>query len=120
MTTRTAGAIVLAATLLAGPAALAAEGALAAPEMIRVPAGAFLMGDDTPGGGPVREVLLSRDFWLGADEVTNAQYLEALRWAVAAELPRNTPTPPFPTATTPPTTPSRTSPGRALRPTATG
>jgi len=86
MTTRTAGAIVLAATLLAGPAALAAEGALAAPEMIRVPAGAFFMGDDTPGGGPVREVLLSRDFWLGADEVTNAQYLEALRWAVAAEL----------------------------------
>lgn len=59
-----------------------ADGPPIPPPTVRVPAGAFVMGDVTsPCAGPARDVELTRDFRLGRHEVTNAEYLAALRWA---------------------------------------
>jgi formylglycine-generating enzyme required for sulfatase activity len=70
-----------ASSLLLLAASLTFAQSPSAPAVIRVPGGEFLMGDETHGGGPVRKVVLTRDFLLGVDEVTNAQYLSALLWA---------------------------------------
>ncbi|MCK4413808.1 MAG: SUMF1/EgtB/PvdO family nonheme iron enzyme [Candidatus Eisenbacteria sp.] len=52
------------------------------PVMVRVPAGAFIMGDGVAWCGvDEREVTLTRDFYLGKHEVTNQEYLEAVQWA---------------------------------------
>ena len=54
----------------------------APPEMVEVPAGSFVMGDGSAVcGADERDVTLTRPFRLGRTEVTNQQYLEALRWA---------------------------------------
>ncbi len=53
------------------------------PGMVLIPAGSFQMGSNTPSGAPyfgsvreqpVRQVTISRCFWMGATEVTQAQY----------------------------------------------
>ncbi|MCA9782436.1 MAG: formylglycine-generating enzyme family protein, partial [Candidatus Cloacimonetes bacterium] len=49
-------------------------------EMVRIPAGQFMMGQ-TGWATPVHQVTLDHDFLLGRTEVTNAQFLEALQWA---------------------------------------
>jgi formylglycine-generating enzyme required for sulfatase activity len=52
------------------------------PEMIRVPAGVFTMGDGAAlCAEDQREVTLTRDFYLGQHEVTNQEYMEAVQWA---------------------------------------
>lgn len=62
------------------------------PSLILVPAGAFIMGDGISyGGNDQHEVTLTRDFYLGQFEVTNEEYLEALRWAYARGLVTATP-----------------------------
>jgi len=53
--------------------------------MVLVPAGGFTMGQE-PFAMPEHEVVLSRSFLLGETEVTNAQYVEALNWALAGGL----------------------------------
>lgn len=54
----------------------------AEPGMTLVPAGTFVMGDGVAHcGGSEHEVVLTRGFYLGLCEVTNAKYLEALQWA---------------------------------------
>ncbi len=56
---------------------------------IAVPAGSFMMGslDGAPGTisaeYPRHEVTLSRGFRIQSTEVTNAQYLEMMQWAIA-------------------------------------
>ncbi len=51
-------------------------------EMVLVPAGAFTMGDGVAHCGVNQhEVTLTRSFHLGRHEVTNREYLEAVRWA---------------------------------------
>jgi formylglycine-generating enzyme required for sulfatase activity len=50
-------------------------------EMMPVPHGSFTMGPDAWGNGSEHPVTLTRDFLIGATEVTNGQYLEALQWA---------------------------------------
>ena len=51
-------------------------------EFVRVPAGQFTMGDQgTHCGRDQHLVTLTREFWLGQTEVTNAQYVEVLQWA---------------------------------------
>jgi formylglycine-generating enzyme required for sulfatase activity len=54
-------------------------------EMVIVPAGQFIMGQ-TGYASPTHQVTLTRDFLLGRTEVTNAQYLEALNWALEQGL----------------------------------
>ncbi|MBN1459155.1 MAG: SUMF1/EgtB/PvdO family nonheme iron enzyme [Armatimonadetes bacterium] len=50
--------------------------------LVLVPSGTFFMGDGTSTCGQhEREVTLTRDFYLGQHEVTNQEYLDALRWA---------------------------------------
>jgi len=50
--------------------------------MVLVPAGAFTMGDGAaPCGKSPHRVTLTRGFRLGRREVTNLEYLEAVRWA---------------------------------------
>ena len=52
------------------------------PRLVRVPAGTFIMGDGVAYcGTSEREVTLTRDFWIGQYEVTNADYLAMLQWA---------------------------------------
>jgi formylglycine-generating enzyme required for sulfatase activity len=52
------------------------------PPMVTVPAGAFVMGDGTAYcGSQQHQVTLTRAFYLGQHEVTNAEYLEAVQWA---------------------------------------
>lgn len=52
------------------------------PRMVFVPSGTFIMGDgEVPCGSDERQVTLTRDFWLGQYEVTNAQYRALLQWA---------------------------------------
>jgi len=41
--------------------------------LVKLPAGRFLMGDETPGRGPVRDVEV-RSFYMAAHEVTQAQW----------------------------------------------
>jgi sulfatase modifying factor 1 len=54
------------------------------PEMVSVPAGAFLMGSaDFQNAQPVHEVTLTNDFSIGKYEVTNQQYADALNYAMA-------------------------------------
>lgn len=49
---------------------------------VRVPAGTFTMGDGVANcGEDEREVTLTHDFYLGAMEVTNAQYMSMAQWA---------------------------------------
>jgi formylglycine-generating enzyme required for sulfatase activity len=45
-------------------------------KLVRIPAGRFVMGDSNgePDERPPAEVSISDDFWMGACEVTNAQY----------------------------------------------
>ncbi len=51
--------------------------------LIHVPAGTFVMGDGAAMCGEVqREVTLTRDFLLGRLEVTTADYLVMLQWAL--------------------------------------
>lgn len=49
---------------------------------VRVPAGTFVMGR-VGWAGPEHLVTLTHPFQLGRHEITNAQYLEALNWALA-------------------------------------
>jgi formylglycine-generating enzyme required for sulfatase activity len=53
-------------------------------DMVLVPAGSFMMGSDVyPSGvAPAHQVVLTNDFLLGRMEVTNAQFLAALNWAM--------------------------------------
>ncbi|MBU1701911.1 MAG: SUMF1/EgtB/PvdO family nonheme iron enzyme [Candidatus Eisenbacteria bacterium] len=54
----------------------------AAPEMVTVPAGVFIMGDGTSTCGiNQRTVTLTRDFDICRHEVTNQEFMEALQWA---------------------------------------
>ena len=50
------------------------------PEYVLVPAGSFTMGQ-TGVAEPEHQVALTHDFYLGAREVTNQQYLDAAQWA---------------------------------------
>ncbi len=51
-------------------------------DMITVPHGVFIMGDGiTSYGRDQREVTLTRDFYLGAKEVTNQEFMDNLQWA---------------------------------------
>lgn len=51
-------------------------------DMVLVPAGTFLMGDGVARCGvDERAVTLTRDVYLGPQEVTNQAYLAALQWA---------------------------------------
>jgi formylglycine-generating enzyme required for sulfatase activity len=45
-------------------------------KLVRIPAGQFIMGDlnGSPDERPLTKVSIHRDFWVGACEVTNAQY----------------------------------------------
>ena len=62
---------------------LTAVGGAAGPVMILVPAGTFQMGRDIlPNSYPVHQVTLTNDYYLGQSPVTNAQFLEALQWAL--------------------------------------
>jgi len=47
---------------------------------IYVPAGTFMMGQQYTAT-PIHEVTLLHDFYLGTNEVTNEEYVEALQWA---------------------------------------
>jgi len=49
-------------------------------EMVLVPAGTFMMGQEGVAI-PVHEVTLTHDFYLGTYEVTNQEYVEAVQWA---------------------------------------
>ncbi len=51
------------------------------PGLLPVPAGSFTMGPDPLGDGVAHTVQLTRPFWLGEHEVTNAEYMQALQWA---------------------------------------
>lgn len=42
--------------------------------MVAIPPGTFQMGSAAAGGIPVHTVTISRPFWMGRDEVTQAQY----------------------------------------------
>jgi len=54
-------------------------------EVVLVPAGAFVQGDGVSTCGlDEREVTLTRDFYLGRHEVTNAEYLPVLQGAYSA------------------------------------
>jgi formylglycine-generating enzyme required for sulfatase activity len=53
-------------------------------EMIRVPAGAFTMGQKAYE--LEHEVTLTNDYYLGLHEVTNQEYLEAVQWAYNNDL----------------------------------
>ncbi len=54
-------------------------------DFIRVPSGEFIMGQSGVAE-PEHSVTLTHDFLLGRCEVTNAQYLEALQWALGQGL----------------------------------
>lgn len=56
-----------------------------ATRLIRIPAGQFMMGEDSLNS-PEHLVTLTRDFALGRTEVSNAEYLEALNWAQSQGL----------------------------------
>lgn len=44
-------------------------------EMVRIPAGSFMMGsNDNENEKPVHKVVISRDFWMGKYEVTQSQW----------------------------------------------
>ena len=45
-------------------------------ELVRIPAGQFIMGDPNgmPDERPLARISIDRDFWMGTCEVTNAQY----------------------------------------------
>ncbi len=49
-------------------------------EMILVPAGSFMMGE-AGVAEPVHQVTLTNDFYIGAHEVTNQEFVDALQWA---------------------------------------
>lgn len=56
-------------------------------DMVIVPAGSFVMGQTGQNTAtPEHYVTLTHDFLLGETEVTNAQYLVALNWAMAQGL----------------------------------
>ncbi len=58
-------------------------------EMIEVPPGSFVMGDDsifTTLGHAQHEVTQTHSFRLGRQEVTNAEYRDALQWAYEHDL----------------------------------
>lgn len=60
-----------------------AAGSQATLSMVRVPAGSFLQGEETvANASPEHSTTLTRDVLLGAQPVTNQQYLEALQWAI--------------------------------------
>lgn len=60
--------------------------------MVRVPAGAFLMGDGiSTCGMQEHPVTLTRDFLLGQHEVTNGEYRQLLQWAYDQGLVTATP-----------------------------
>ena len=51
-------------------------------DLVRVPGGTFVMGDgEALCGWQEREVTLTRGFWIGRTEVTNADYRDRLQWA---------------------------------------
>lgn len=53
-----------------------------APAVLEVPGGTFTMGDGVAlCASGIREVTLTRSFWLGVREVTNLEYVDALQWA---------------------------------------
>ncbi len=54
--------------------------------MVQVPAGSFTMGPDALGNGAAHAVTLTHPFWMDAFEVTNADYLTALQWALDNDL----------------------------------
>lgn len=55
--------------------------------LVSVPHGTFIMGDGTAYcGEDQHQVVLNSDFDVGTYEVTNADYLEQLRWALENEL----------------------------------
>jgi len=49
-------------------------------ELVLVPAGAFLMGQDGVAE-PIHQVTLTHDFYMGVYEVTNEEYRAAVQWA---------------------------------------
>jgi len=58
-----------------------------APHMLEVPAGQFEMGDPDAQCADVHTVILTRNFQIGRDEVTNREYARALQWALNHEPP---------------------------------
>ena len=54
--------------------------------MVEVPAGSFTMGPDALGNGAAHAVTLTHPFRMDTYEVTNADYLTALQWALANGL----------------------------------
>jgi len=53
-----------------------------APEMVQVAADTFIQGDGVAFCGvDERQVILTRDFYLGQHEVTNEEYMRAVQWA---------------------------------------
>lgn len=54
------------------------------PELVLVPAGIFQMGSsEFANAGPVHEVSLTNDFYIGKYEVTNQQYADILNYALS-------------------------------------
>lgn len=57
---------------------------LQAPELVRVPAGSFQMGNERfLNARPVHTVHISNDFYMGKYEITNQQYADALNYALS-------------------------------------
>ncbi len=57
---------------------------IAIPAMVKVPAGAFEMGNAVfPTAQPVRKITLTDDFHIGKFEVTNKQYADILNYALS-------------------------------------
>jgi formylglycine-generating enzyme required for sulfatase activity len=51
------------------------------PGMARVPSGSFTMGDPDASCADEHQVTLTHDFYIGQNEVTNQEYLDAVQWA---------------------------------------
>jgi len=51
------------------------------PQLLMVPSGTFTMGYPDLACADEHEVTLTRAFWLGENEVTNQQYVDAVQWA---------------------------------------
>lgn len=57
---------------------------LEAPELVRIPAGTFQMGNERfLNARPVHSVRISSDFYMGKYEITNQQYADALNYALS-------------------------------------
>ena len=89
MKRRTTVVLVLALVLALALGVTVSQAESRANEMVRVPAGQFMMGDPDLGGqcGVEHQVTLTRDFWLGEHEVTNQEYVDMLNWAYQQDPP---------------------------------